>query len=103
MMRIMGMFAAARFGTAGGAAMYLIRPGAVGSGGTANTPAAKRPAFPAAQTTASMTPPRSRRGLPPSSSRRSGSHRPAAWVGGSRSRSTTATSSHPLPPVRGWR
>lgn len=39
--RIMGMFAAARFGTAGGAAMYLIRPGTIGSGGTANTPASK--------------------------------------------------------------
>lgn len=41
MARIMGMFAAARFGTAGGGAMYLIRPGTIGSGGTANTPSPK--------------------------------------------------------------
>lgn len=40
--RIMGMFAASRFGTAGGAAMYLVRPGTIGSGGTANTPASKK-------------------------------------------------------------
>lgn len=39
--RIMGLFAASRFGTAGGGALYLIRPGTIGSGGTANTPASK--------------------------------------------------------------
>ena len=40
--RIMGLFAASRFGTAGGAAMYLVRPGTIGTGGTANTPASKK-------------------------------------------------------------
>jgi hypothetical protein len=40
--RIMGLFAASRFGTAGGAALYLVRPGTIGSGGTANTPASKK-------------------------------------------------------------
>lgn len=40
--RIMGLFAAARFGTAGGASLLLIRPGTIGSGGTANTPASKK-------------------------------------------------------------
>jgi hypothetical protein len=50
--RIMGIFGVARFGTAGGAALLLIRPGALGTGGTANTPSKKNNNFPAASTTA---------------------------------------------------
>lgn len=49
--RIMGLYGAARFGTAGGAVMYLIRPGTIGSGGTANTPAKRNPNARAADTT----------------------------------------------------
>lgn len=51
--RIMGMFAASRFGTAGGGSLYLIRPGTIGSGGTANIPASKKGTlYRAADTTA---------------------------------------------------
>lgn len=42
MARIMGMFFNARFNTAGGALGMLIRGGAAGSGGTANTPVSKK-------------------------------------------------------------
>lgn len=41
MARIMAMFANGRFSTAGGGLLMLIRPGTIGSGGTANTPAPK--------------------------------------------------------------
>lgn len=50
--RIAGVYGAARFGTAGGAVMYGIRPGTIGTGGTANTPAKRNPLSPAAQLTA---------------------------------------------------
>jgi hypothetical protein len=36
--KIMGLFGSARFSTAGGAMMALVRGGAAGSGGTSNTP-----------------------------------------------------------------
>lgn len=51
MARIMGLYFSARFGTAGGGSIYLIRPGTIGSGGTANTPAKRNMLAPAAQTT----------------------------------------------------
>ncbi len=51
MARIMGLSGAARFGTAGGAILRLIRPGAAGSGGTAHTPSEANPDTPAADTT----------------------------------------------------
>lgn len=50
-LRIMGLFASARFGTAGGGSLLLIRPGAAGTGGTATTPEKKNPNFPAATST----------------------------------------------------
>lgn len=51
--RIMGLFANARFNTAGGGLLMLIRPGTIGSGGTANTPASKKGTlYRAADTTA---------------------------------------------------
>jgi hypothetical protein len=50
-LRIMGLFASARFGTAGGGSLYVIRPGAAGSGGTATTPEKKNPNNPAATST----------------------------------------------------
>lgn len=40
--RIMSIYGAARFGTAGGASLLLIRPGTIGSGGTANVPSSKK-------------------------------------------------------------
>jgi hypothetical protein len=40
---IMGLYGAARFGTAGGSLLQLIRGGAAGSGGTALTPAKRNP------------------------------------------------------------
>jgi hypothetical protein len=49
--RIMGLYGSARFGTAGGGSLYVVRPGAAGSGGTANTPAKRNPDNPAADTT----------------------------------------------------
>lgn len=51
MARIMGLFVNARFGTAGGGLLALIRGGAAGSGGTANTPNKKNPNARAADTT----------------------------------------------------
>lgn len=50
--RIMGVYGAARFGTAGGAVMYGVRAGTAGTGGTANTPAKRNPNARAADTTA---------------------------------------------------
>lgn len=52
MARIMGLYGAARFGTAGGAVLYGIRPGAAGTGGTANVPAKRNPDNPVADITA---------------------------------------------------
>jgi hypothetical protein len=52
MARIMGLYGAARFGTAGGAVLRLIRGGAAGSGGTSQTPGEANPDTPAAETTA---------------------------------------------------
>lgn len=49
---LMGLYGAARFGTAGGAILRLIRPGAAGSVGTAQTPAKRNPNSRAADTTA---------------------------------------------------
>lgn len=48
MLRIIGLYGSARFGTAGGGSLYVVRPGAVGSGGTANTPEKRNPAYAAA-------------------------------------------------------
>jgi hypothetical protein len=52
MARFMGLYGAARFGTAGGAVLKLIRGGAAGSGGTSQTPAKRNPNARAADTTA---------------------------------------------------
>jgi hypothetical protein len=49
--RIAGVYGSARFGTAGGGSLYVVRPGAAGTGGTANTPAKRNPDYPAADTT----------------------------------------------------
>lgn len=49
--RLAGLYGSARFGTAGGGSLYVVRPGAAGTGGTANTPAKRNPLAPAAQTT----------------------------------------------------
>lgn len=49
--RVMGLFVNARFGTAGGGMLALIRGGAAGSGGTANTPNPSNPLMRAADTT----------------------------------------------------
>lgn len=49
--RIAGLYGSARFGTAGGGSLYVVRPGTIGTGGTANTPAKRNPLAPAAQTT----------------------------------------------------
>lgn len=46
-MRIAGLYGAARFGTAGGAQLILVRPGVIGTGGTAQTPTKRNPNFPA--------------------------------------------------------
>ena len=51
MARIMGLSGGARFGTAGGAVLRLIRGGAAGTGGTAHTPSEANPDTPAADTT----------------------------------------------------
>jgi len=48
---IVGLYANARHGTAGGGVVYLIRPGAAGSGGTGSTENKKHPDNPAAATT----------------------------------------------------
>lgn len=51
--KIMGLFCNARFSTAGGAMLEIIRGGAAGSGGTSNTPNKAEPVGePAASTTA---------------------------------------------------
>lgn len=52
MARIMELAGAARFGTAGGATLQLIRAGTIGTGGTANTPSKRNPNSRAADTTA---------------------------------------------------
>jgi hypothetical protein len=52
MARIMEIAGAARFGTAGGATLRFVRPGTIGSGGTANTPSKRNPNSRAADTTA---------------------------------------------------
>lgn len=49
--RIMGIYGAARFGTAGGAQIRVTRAGTIGSGGTAQTPAKRNPNSRAADTT----------------------------------------------------
>ena len=51
MLRIIGLYGSARFGTAGGGTLYVVRPGAAGSGGTATTPEKKNPAYSAASST----------------------------------------------------
>jgi len=50
--RFMGLYGAARFGTAGGAVLKLIRAGTAGTGGTSQTPAKRNPNARAADTTA---------------------------------------------------
>ena len=51
MSRLAAIYGSARFGTAGGGSLYVIRPGTIGSGGTSNTPAKRHPDAPAAETT----------------------------------------------------
>lgn len=51
MARICGVYGSARFGTAGGGSLYVVRAGTAGSGGTANTPGERMPDIPAADTT----------------------------------------------------
>jgi hypothetical protein len=48
---IVGLYGAGRHGTAGGGYVFLVRPGAAGSGGTAQTPSESNPNTPAAQST----------------------------------------------------
>lgn len=50
--RVISLLVNARFNTAGGAMLALIRGGAAGTGGTANTPSKKNPLSRAADTTA---------------------------------------------------
>jgi hypothetical protein len=52
MARLMGLYGAARFGTAGGAQLRVITAGTAGTGGTAQTPTKRNPNFRAADTTA---------------------------------------------------
>lgn len=50
--KVVGLYGNAREGTAGGADLSLVRPGAAGTGGTAQTPAKRNPDSPVAATTA---------------------------------------------------
>ena len=50
-LRIMGLYGSARFGTAGGGSLYVVRPGTAGTGGTAITAQKRNPNAPVASGT----------------------------------------------------